>query len=260
MSAGASAQPGLPRRQQALIVGLLLILAALAWIFLIATPMGTPSGDMGVEPLGMAPMLFLAVWIVMMVAMMFPTAAPMITAFARVSATNQRRGQAFVPTWVFVGGYLVVWGVAGLVAYLASLGFGALAREWMWLQDDAARLGGVVLILAGLYQLSPLKRTCLSKCRSPLAFILTSWRGGYVGALRMGAEHGAYCLGCCWMLFAVLFPLGLMNVAAMALVTVLIFTEKSLPLGLRIAQAAAVCLVAYGALVVLIPSLLPTSM
>ena len=123
----------------------------------------------------------------------------------------------------------------------------------MWLLDNAARIGGVVLILAGLYQLSPLKRACLSKCRTPMAFILTSWRDGYGGAFRMGLEHGLYCLGCCWLLFVILFPLGMMNVAAMAVITLLIFAEKSLPRGPQIGQAAASLLIAYGALVVAMP-------
>jgi predicted metal-binding membrane protein len=113
-------------------------------------------------------------------------------------------------------------------------------------------------VLAGLYQLSPLKRSCLAKCRTPLDFVLSSWREGYMGSFRMGLEHGVYCLGCCWLLFVIFFPLGMMNVAAMAVVTVLIFAEKSLPLGQRIAQVAALVLIVYGVLVVVMPSVLPT--
>ena len=126
--------------------------------------------------------------------------------------------------------------------------------------DNAARIGGVVLALAGLYQLSPLKRACLSKCQTPLGFILGSWRDGYAGSFRMGLEHGAYCLGCCWLLFVILFPLGVMNIGAMVAITLLIFAEKSLPRGAQIAHVAALALVAYGALVVSVPDALPTMM
>jgi predicted metal-binding membrane protein len=99
------------------------------------------------------------------------------------------------------------------------------------LPETAARIGGAVLVAAGLYQLSPLKDLCLSQCRTPVGFIMTSWRDGILGALRMGLRHGAYCLGCCWLLFAILFPLGMMNIAAMAAVTALVFAEKTLPWG-----------------------------
>jgi predicted metal-binding membrane protein len=130
----------------------------------------------------------------------------------------------------------------------------------MWVMDNAARIGGGVLILGGLYQLSPLKDICLSKCRAPMAFILTSWRKGYGGALRMGFEHGLYCLGCCWLFFVIVFPLGMMNVAVLAAIVLLIFAEKSLPFGHRARQLAAAALLAYGALVVSVPGALPTAM
>ena len=130
----------------------------------------------------------------------------------------------------------------------------------MWLMENAARLGGVVLLVAGLYQLSPLKDICLSKCRTPLQFILSSWHDGYGGAFRMGLEHGAYCLGCCWLLFVILFPLGLMNLAVMALVTALIFAEKALPIGRQISKLAGVGLIVYGVLVMFLPAALPMGM
>jgi predicted metal-binding membrane protein len=122
----------------------------------------------------------------------------------------------------------------------------------------AARIGGAVLVAAGAYQLTPLKDLCLSKCRTPLGFVMTSWRDGISGALRMGLLHGAWCLGCCWLLFAILFPLGLMNMAAMAAVTALVFAEKTLPWGRWATRATAAALIAYGALVVGMPRLLPT--
>ena len=130
----------------------------------------------------------------------------------------------------------------------------------MWLMTNAPRIGGAFLVVAGLYQLSLLKHICLAKCRTPLQFILSSWRDGYGGAFRMGFVHGAYCLGCCWFLFVILFPLGIMNIAVMALLTALIFAEKSVPLGRQISQITGIVPILYGVLVVLVPAALPTGM
>lgn len=248
------------RGQRNLILASLLVLAVAAWALLVWQAMAD-DGEMAMGlTMGMAAPLFMAMWVAMMVAMMFPASAPMILMFARVHDGKRQRGQPFVPTWVFVAAYLAVWTLSGVVAYGAAVGVEELAAQWMWLMDNAARFGGGVLVLAGLYQLSPLKRSCLSKCRTPLDFILGSWRDGYVGSFRMGLEHGAYCLGCCWLLFVILFPLGVMNIGAMVAITLLIFAEKSLPRGGNIAQVAAVALVAYGALVVSVPDALPTTM
>jgi predicted metal-binding membrane protein len=248
------------RDQRNLILASLLVLAAAAWALLAWQAMAD-DGEMAMGlTMGMAAPLFMAMWVAMMVAMMFPASAPMILMFARVHAGKRERGQPFVPTWVFVSSYLLVWTLSGVVAYGAATGAEVLAEQWIWLMDNAARIGGGVLVLAGVYQLSPLKRSCLSKCRTPLDFILGSWRDGYVGSFRMGLEHGSYCLGCCWLLFVILFPLGVMNVGAMVAITLLIFAEKSLPRGETIAQVAAVALVAYGALVVSVPDALPTTM
>jgi predicted metal-binding membrane protein len=256
-------------RERNLILAALLVLAAAAWGVLIwqSVSMGSDTmGDAGMGDtatgltMGMSALLFLAIWVAMMVAMMFPTAAPMILMFDRIAAGKRGRGQAFVPTWIFVAAYLVIWTLFGVLAYLLALGAERLADRSMWLMDHAARIGGVALIVAGLYQLSPLKAVCLTKCRSPFQYVLNSWRDGYGGAFRMGLEHGVYCLGCCWLLFVILFPLGMMNVAVLALITALIFAEKALPVGRRISQVAAVALVAYGVLVLVMPDALPTMM
>ena len=201
--------------------------------------------------------LFLLAWVAMMIAMMFPTAAPMILMFGRVAAGKQQRAQPFVPTWVFVSAYLVVWVGFGVVAYAAAAGLSTLATPSPWLMGNATRLGGAVLVVGGLYQLSPLKSLCLTMCRSPLSFLLTKWRDGYGGAFVMGLRHGAYCLGCCWLLFAILFPLGVMNIAAMVGLTLLIFAEKSLAWGSAIARVAGVALVGYGAVVLVTGQGLP---
>lgn len=244
-------------RERNVILAALLALAAASWAILLWQSTIMDNMAMGLT-MGMGAALFLAIWVTMMVAMMFPTAAPMILMFARVQRDRRQNGRAFVPTWVFVSAYLLIWTLFGVLAYAGAVWIEALAHQVPWLMANAARIGGGVLVLAGLYQLSPLKRSCLAKCRTPLDFVLSSWREGYSGSFRMGLEHGIYCLGCCWLLFVIFFPLGMMNVAAMAVVTILIFAEKSFPMGHRIAQVAALLLIAYGVLVIVVPGALPT--
>jgi predicted metal-binding membrane protein len=240
----------------------LLVLAGAAWAVLVWQSAGMDTADMGhvemLTTMDMRAALFLAIWAAMMVAIMFPTAAPMILTFARVQAGRRERGKPVVPTSIFTGTYLALWVTFGGLAYGAALGAQELAEESMWFMDNMARIGAGVLMAAGAYQLTPLKNICLSKCRSPLVFILGSWRDGYGGAVRMGLEHGFYCIGCCWLFFLIIFPLGMMNIAVLAAITVLIFAEKSLPVGHEARGAAAALLIAYGALVVFVPDALPT--
>jgi predicted metal-binding membrane protein len=243
-------------RERNVILALLLVLAAASWTLLIWQSVMMNNLAMGLT-MGMGAVLFLSIWVVMMVAMMFPTAAPMILVFARVQRDKRQNGRAFVPTWVFVSAYLLMWTLFGVLAYVGATWAERVGQQVPWLMVNAARIGGSLFVLAGLYQLSPLKRSCLAKCRTPLDFIFSSWHDGYWGSFRMGLEHGVYCLGCCWLLFVIFFPLGMMNVAAMAVVTLLIFAEKSLPVGPRIAQLAALALIAYGVLVVVVPGVLP---
>jgi predicted metal-binding membrane protein len=245
--------------QRNVILGLLLALAAGAWAALL-----WQSADAGMDmtmassTMGLRAPLFLAIWVTMMVAMMFPTAAPMILTFHKVQAGKRARGDAFVSTWVFVTAYILVWTLAGVAAYAGALAAEAIALRAALSSTAAARIGGAVIMLAGIYQLTPLKDLCLSKCRTPITFIMTSWRDGAIGALRMGLLHGAYCLGCCWLLFVILFPLGIMNIAAMAVITLIIFAEKTLPWGRLAPRAAAAALVAYGVVVIAAPQVLPT--
>jgi predicted metal-binding membrane protein len=247
--------------QRNIILGLLLALAAAAWFLLVRqgadADMNMASGS---PTMGMRAALFLAIWVVMMIAMMFPTAAPMILTFHKVQANKRQRGEAFVATWVFVAAYLLVWTLAGVAAYAGALAAEALAARTALSPAAAARIGGVIVVLAGVYQLTPLKDRCLSKCRTPISFIMTSWRDGVIGALRMGLLHGAYCLGCCWLLFVMLFPLGIMNIAAMAVVTLVVFAEKTLPMARPVVRTTAAALVVYGAVVLAAPQVLPTYM
>jgi predicted metal-binding membrane protein len=191
---------------------------------------------------------FLVSWAVMMAAMMFPAAAPMVLLFRTVATQRQARGDAFVPTWMFVAGYLLVWTAVGAITWVVVQGLSDLVGRL----DAPARATwgsvalGAVLIGAGLYQLTPLKRLCLDHCRSPLAFVMSHWREGRLGALRMGLSHGAYCLGCCWALFAVLVAAGIMSLAWMLLLTLIVFAEKVLPGGQRTSQVVGIALVALG--------------
>ena len=258
-------------REQRVVLAALLGLAAAAWAIIIwqaSRGSGMAMGDqadgmaMAERPAldltaGMGAGLFLAMWVAMMAAMMFPTAAPMILMFARVHAGKQRRGQSFVPTWVFTGAYLALWTAFGAIAYLLATAASAQLRHSAWLADNAARIGAVAIILAGVYQFTPLKRVCLRHCRSPLAFVTQHWREGRAGSFLMGLRHGLYCLGCCWLLFVLLFPIGVMNLAAMLLVTALIFAEKALPAGERTARFAAAALIGYGAIILALPAALP---
>ena len=245
--------------QRNIILGLLLALAAGAWGALAWQSAGAHTDmTMTSSAMGTHAPLFLAIWVIMMVAMMFPAAAPMIVTYHKVQAGKRQPGNAFASTWVFVAAYLLVWTLAGAAAYGGVLAAKVIAARVAISAATVARIGGIVLVTAGIYQLTPLKDLCLSKCRTPVTFIMTSWRDGIAGALRMGLLHGAYCLGCCWLLFLILFPLGIMNIGAMAAVTVIIFAEKTLPWPRIAPYAAAFALVLYGGLVIAWPQLLPT--
>ena len=239
------------------ILAILMTIAALCWALL---EWDYPSSEMDMTlpyTMGLSLTPFLIVWIVMMVAMMFPTAAPMILSLHAIQRRRTGPG-AFYATWAFVAGYLLLWALTGVGAYALARGAEVAAAHFALSARSFARAGGVVLVLAGVYQLAPLKNICLSKCRTPIAFVMTSWRSGAMGALQMGWLHGLYCFGCCWLLFVILFPLGMMNVAAMAAITLLILAEKVLPWGKGIAYVAAVLPIAYGGAVIAMPALLPT--
>ena len=255
-------------RPRAVILYALLALAAIGWGLVIWQAGNDSSmsmsmrgeGEMGLDlTMGMAAPLFLATWVAMMVAMMFPAAAPMILLFDRVERGKREAGRSYVPTMYFVGAYLAIWTVFGVLAFALAGGVERLAIDADWITGQWARIGGVLLIAAGLYQLTPLKDVCLSKCQSPMSFLMTSWRDGKGGAVQMGLLHGGYCVGCCWLLFVILLPLGVMNVAAMIVIALLVFGEKTLPVGHRLAHVAALVLVVYGVVVIMFPDALPTT-
>ena len=178
--------------------------------------------------MGLTAPIFLVICVVMTEAMTFPTTAPVILTFHKVQAGKRRAAGTFVSTSVFVAEYLMAWTLADVAAYAGAFVAEAAAARAALSPAAPARIGGAVLVAAGLYQLTPLKELCLAKCRTPIAFIMTSWRDGAGGALRMGLTHGGYCFGCCWLLFVILFPLGITNTAAMTVVTIVNFAEKTL--------------------------------
>ena len=218
--------PGGVRRERAAIIGVLLAASAIAWALVAWLSMDMDSDDEAMLTMGLGAPLFIATWALMMAAMMLPAASPMVDAFIRIQSGRKASGGAYVPVTIFLAGYLLVWALVGVGAFAIARVLENQAMDHEWLMDNGARLGGVLIIAAGAYQLSPLKRVCLGRCRTPMSFIVESWRDGRLGALRMGVQHGAFCFGCCWLLFAILFPLGLMNVAIMAGVAAFVFIER----------------------------------
>jgi predicted metal-binding membrane protein len=231
------------------LIAVLLVLAVMAWWFTVDRMRGMDAGP-GTELGTLA--WFVGIWLVMMAAMMFPSVAPTVALY---STMTKKRNP--VAPLVFVCGYLLTWTAAGLLAYAVSeLGRRLLGDSLSW--DRAGRwVAGGVLVVAAVYELTPLKNMCLRHCRSPLGFLLGSWRDGLPGALRMGAKHGAWCVGCCWALMASLFALGVMSIAWMAFVAALIAAEKTLPWGRLATYGAAAILLTLGILVVVVPDAIP---
>jgi predicted metal-binding membrane protein len=200
---------------------------------------------------------YLGIWVTMMAAMMLPSVAPMVLLFHRVSIERAKRSEPFVRTWVFALAYLGVWALYGLGAYalyrlVNHFDLGVLA----WDRGGRYVAGGAI-VAAGLYELTPLKTVCLRHCRTPLHFVMHGWREGPGGAVRMGAVHGAYCVGCCWGLMIVLFALGVMSLTWMAVVAALIFVQKVLPKGEQLTKVFAVAFVAAGVWVASAPASVP---
>jgi predicted metal-binding membrane protein len=173
----------------------------------------------------------LLMWTVMMVAMMVPTAAPMTLVYAAVARKATKQGAPVAPTIVFVAGYVLMWSLFSIAATAAQASLDRLALLSPAIRSASPSLGGVLLAAAGVYQLTPLKRSCLQHCRAPAHFISQHWRSGAAGALRMGLEHGAYCLGCCWILMGLLFVGGVMNLLWVAAIAAFIMLEKTIPFG-----------------------------
>lgn len=231
------------------------LLAALAWAYTIhlgdVTSSETAGSGMSMPSMtnwSAADFAFMLVmWAVMMFAMMLPSVTPTVMIYERVRAKRQETGRPFVPTGGFVLGYLLVW---------VGFSLSATVLNW-WLHTNGAltsmmgrvapTAGGVVLILAGLFQWTSLKQACLEHCRSPMGFLTAHWRNGMLGTVKMGVHHGVYCLGCCWMLMVLLFVMGVMNLVWVAILTIVVLAEKTLSHGRVFSRGLGVVLIAWGA-------------
>jgi predicted metal-binding membrane protein len=189
--------------------------------------------------------LFL-MWSEMMAAMMIPSAAPTLLMFAMVNRKRREQDRPFVPTAVFLSGYLVSWTAFSALAALAQWVLHAKALLSPMMVSASPIVGGVLLIGAGVFQWMPLKQSCLTQCQSPLTFLMTDWREGFGGAFQMGLKHGIYCTGCCGFLMAILFVAGVMNIWWIAAITAFVLIEKIMSRGLVVGRLAGVLLAAWG--------------
>jgi predicted metal-binding membrane protein len=231
------------------LVALLFALAAIGWWWTVERMQGMDNGpwtDLGA--LGW----FLGVWIVMMAAMMFPSVSPTVALYSRM--TGER---SLLSPLLFAAGYLVTWASAGFIALVIAVAGGRIFGDVLaW--DRAGRwAAGATVLVAAVYELTPLKDVCLGKCRSPLGFLLGSWRDGRAGALQMGTKHGAWCVGCCWALMASLFALGVMSIAWMAFIAALIAAEKTVPWGRVATYGTTAILLALAVLLFAAPDAIP---
>ena len=244
--AGRASSPWAPARLDARRVGLIALLltfAAVGWAVTGDRMAGMDAGP-GTDPGALG--FYVGVWVVMMAAMMFPSISPMVLVYSQLTRARREKGQAAPAGTVglFIGGYLVTWTLVGLVGFAIIKIARSLSIEALSWDQGGPYLAGGVVVLAAVYQLTPLKDVCLRHCRGPLSFLLAHWRNGRLGALRMGIVHGAWCVGCCWALMAALFALGVMSIGWMAFIAALIAVEKMLP-WIRVANltVAAVLLV-----------------
>jgi len=242
---------GTPGRERAVALASLLGVALIAWLYLwwdaarmASMPM---TGSMAMEAWspGWLLMTFI-MWTIMMVGMMLPSAAPAILLYGSMVRKNRERGSMLPPVWLFTAGYLAAWTAFSLAVtpLQAALHDGALMTPMM--VSSSNWLNGALLTAAGVYQWLPAKEACLGKCRDPLQLFLFRWRPGRAGAFRMGVEHGAFCIGCCWALMLLLFTAGVMNLLWVALIAAYVLAEKLLPAGRWTGRIAGVGLIAAG--------------
>jgi predicted metal-binding membrane protein len=242
------------KRDRLIVLGGLAGLTALAWAYTgyLAWDMDRMCMTMDMamphmQTWGVVDLLLLGLmWAVMMVAMMVPSAAPMILMYTTINRRRREQEQPYVPTAVFLGGYLLVWTGFSVLATLAQWGLHSATLLSPMMVSTSPILGGLVLLAAGIFQWTPLKYTCLVRCRSPLGFLMTDWREGHRGALIMGLRHGMYCVGCCWFLMALLFVAGVMNLLWVAAIAAFVLVEKVVPRGDLVGRVAGGVLVLAG--------------
>ena len=232
-------------------LGAALGVAALAWAWL--WHMGGMSSDAGTAWSATDALLTFAMWVVMMAAMMAGPVVPALTLFAAMQRARPRR-DARLAVPLFAAGYASTWIAFSAAATLAQWALDRAALLSPAMATTNGRIGGAILVLAGIYAWTPLHRACLSHCQSPLGFFMTHWRDGAAGAYRMGAGHGVYCVGCCWALMAVLFAVGVMNLAWVALLTLVVLLQKLSPSAIAISRVAGGALVVAGIAMALAPA------
>jgi len=240
------------KRDRVVVVSGLAVLTLLAWAYLIH--LGRDMGSMAVEmtalqsrSMGFSYILFIFImWAVMMVAMMVPTAAPMILMFASINRKRLRENSAIVPTALFLAGYLTAWVWYSVLAAVGQWGLHKAAMLSPMMVSNNEVLGGILLIAAGIFQFSSLKYACLKRCRSPLGFLLNEWQEGRRGAFLMGLRNGNYCVGCCWALMLLMLVAGTMNLLWMAIIAGFVLVEKVAPAGRLIGYLSGFVLMAWG--------------
>ena len=245
------------RRDRAVVTAGLAAVAVLGWVYLLFLARGMAGMDMSADMVmprmqtwGVVDLALLFVmWAVMMVAMMVPSASPLILMVAAANRKRRERSDPLVPTGLFLTGYLLVWTTFSAVATAAQWGLHATALLSSGMVSLSPVLGGLLLLAAGVFQFTPLKQACLTHCRSPLGFVMTHWREGSGGAVRMGLEHGLFCVGCCWVLMALLFVAGVMNLLWIAAISLFVLAEKVLPRGDLVGRLGGAALLVAGVVV-----------
>ena len=245
------------RRDRAIVTVGLVGVAALGWAYLlyVARDMSDMSADIAMpstEAWGMVDLALLFVmWVVMMLAMMVPSASPLILMVASINRKRRERDDPLVPTGLFLAGYLLAWTAYSAVATGAQWGLHATSLLSPAMVSTSPVLGGILLLTAGIFQFTSLKHACLSHCRSPVGFVLGHWREGRGGALRMGLKHGLFCVGCCWVLMALLFVAGVMNLLWVAVISLFVLAEKVLAKGELVGRLGGAALLTAGVAVLI---------
>ena len=246
----ATALEAVLRRDRAIVLAGLVGIAAITWGYMLFLAFGDRAAGMGMSqvlPWSAVDFgLMYVMWAVMMTAMMIPTAAPMILVFASVNRRKVEQQRPYVSTGIFVSGYLVAWLGFASVATFTQWGLHQATLMSSMMGNATPLLGGALLVIAGVFQFTPLKYVCLNHCRTPMSFIMTEWRDGERGALVMGVRHGAFCLGCCWFLMGLMFVAGVMNILWMAGIASYILIEKVAPAGHWIGRASGLLIIGWG--------------
>ncbi len=261
----ANSAEAVVRRDRTVVVAGLVGIVVIAWAYMLHLATGMQNMEAGMHAgrspemdmqmllpntaaWGVADVAFTWImWTVMMVAMMTPSVAPMVVLFTQISRQRRVQHNRFLATGVFLVSYLLVWTIFSVGATVMQFGLHAAALLSPIMMRTSPIVGGVVLIMAGIYQFTPLKHACLSRCRTPLGFLLNEWREGVHGAFVMALRHGSYCVGCCWLLMALLFVAGVMNLLWVATIAAYILIEKTLPVGQWLSRVLGVVSIGWGA-------------